>query len=94
MINMKWYHYVTAFFAGMFLANAVPHFVNGVSGNPFPSPIAHPPGKGLSVPIVKVLWGLFNIIIGYLLLGTANEFSKQNVCTCFLFRDCGYQYHA
>ena len=43
MINMKWYHYVTAFFAGMFLANAVPHFVNGVSGNPFPSPFADPP---------------------------------------------------
>jgi hypothetical protein len=64
---MLWYHYVAAFFAGMFLANAVPHFVSGVSGNRFPSPFAKPPGKGLSSPMVNVLWALFNIVIGYVL---------------------------
>ncbi|MDN5290995.1 MAG: hypothetical protein PWQ06_1234 [Anaerophaga sp.] len=64
---MKWYHYVAAFFAGMFLANAVPHFVNGISGNPFPTPFADPPGQGLSAPIVNIIWGLFNITVGYLL---------------------------
>ncbi len=36
----KWYHYVVAFIAGTFLANAVPHYVNGLSGNSFPSPSA------------------------------------------------------
>ncbi len=46
---MRWYHYVAYFFGGAFLANAVPHFVNGVSGQPFQSPFAHPPGEGLSV---------------------------------------------
>ncbi len=62
---MLWYEYVACFFAGVFLANAVPHFVNGVSGDPFPTPFAHPPGKGLSSPLVNVLWSLLNVIIGY-----------------------------
>jgi hypothetical protein len=65
---MKWNHYVAAFFSGVFLANAVPHFVNGVSGNPFPSPFADPPGKGLSSPLINVLWALLNLVIGYALL--------------------------
>ena len=42
--NIKWYHYVANFFAGMTLANVVPHYVNGISGNPFPSPFGDPPG--------------------------------------------------
>jgi hypothetical protein len=71
---MKWYHYVCAFFAGLFLANFVPHFINGISGNPFPTPFANPPGKGLSSPTVNVLWALFNLLVGYLLL----RFSKTN----------------
>ncbi|HTC75983.1 MAG TPA: hypothetical protein VK684_10425 [Edaphobacter sp.] len=64
---MNWYNDVACFFAGMFLANVVPHFVHGISGDPFPTPFAHPPGKGLSSPTVNVLWALFNLIIGYLL---------------------------
>jgi hypothetical protein len=51
----------------MILANAVPHFVNGVSGDPFPTPFAKPPGKGLSSPIVNVLWALFNLVVGAIL---------------------------
>ncbi len=64
---MNWYNDIACFFAGMFLANVVPHFVHGVSGDPFPTPFSHPPGKGLSSPTVNVLWALFNLIIGYLL---------------------------
>ena len=64
---MNWYTAIACFFAGMFLANVVPHFVHGVSGDPFPTPFSHPPGKGLSSPTVNVLWALFNLIIGYLL---------------------------
>jgi len=64
---MKWYHYIACLFAGFFLANAIPHFVQGVSGDNFPSPFSNPPGKGPSSPTVNVLWALFNIIIGYLL---------------------------
>ncbi len=64
---MEWYVYIASFFAGIFLANAVPHFVQGVSGNKFPSPFAKPPGKGLSSPIVNVVWAFGNMLVGYLL---------------------------
>ena len=37
-------------------------------GRPFQSPFAKPRGQGLSSSTVNVLWGLFNIIIGYLLV--------------------------
>ena len=33
-------HLVSYFFGGMFLANAVPHFVSGMMGQPFQSPFA------------------------------------------------------
>ena len=74
---MKWYHYVACFFAGMFLANTIPHFVHGISGDSFPSPFAHPPGKGLSSPTVNVVWGLANLVIGYILL-RAGKVSQAN----------------
>lgn len=64
---MNWYEYIAAFVGGMILANVVPHFVHGVSGNRFPTPFARPPGKGLSSPIVNVLWALVNLVVGYLL---------------------------
>jgi hypothetical protein len=73
--SIKWYHYIAAFLAGMFLTNVIPHYVNGLSGNPFPSPFADPPGKGLSSPTINVLWALFNMVIGYLLF----RFSRINV---------------
>jgi hypothetical protein len=64
---MNWHEYIAAFFGGMFLTNVVPHFVHGISGDRFPTPFARPPGKGLSSPIVNVLWALVNLIAGYLL---------------------------
>jgi hypothetical protein len=64
---MNWYHLIAAFFAGMLLTNAVPHFVCGVCGNRFPTPFSKPPGKGLSSATVNVVWGLFNVVIGYVL---------------------------
>jgi hypothetical protein len=67
-MNMQWYHYVAAFFSGAFLTNGVPHFVKGVSGDPFPTPFSSPPGKGLSSPLTNVLWALLNLFVGYVLL--------------------------
>ena len=64
---MNWYAYTACFFAGVFLANDVPHFVHGISGDRFPTPFAHPPGKGLSSPTVNVVWALFNLVVGYIL---------------------------
>jgi hypothetical protein len=71
---MAWREYVAFFFGGMFLVNAVPHFVSGVCGRKFPSPFASPPGKGESSPVVNVLWGAFNLVIGYLLVFRVGEF--------------------
>jgi len=65
-------HYVACFFAGLFAANVVPHFVQGVSGNRFPTPFAKPHGRGLSSPTVNVLWALFNLVIGFLLYRLGN----------------------
>jgi hypothetical protein len=64
---MRWYHYVAVFFCGAFLANSVPHFVAGISGMPFQSPFAHPPGQGLSPSLTNALWGFVNLIVGYVL---------------------------
>jgi hypothetical protein len=77
---MKWYHYLACFFAGAFLANVIPHYVNGVSGDPFPTPFANPPGKGLSSPTVNVIWALGNLVVGYILfkvgkVSAANKWS-------------------
>ena len=82
---MKWYHILACFFAGAFLANAVPHFVHGISGDAFPSPFADPPGKGLSSPTVNVLWGLGNLLVGYFLLrfGKVSQERKWNLLVLF-----------
>lgn len=60
--------YVAIFFAGAFLCNSVPHLVAGLQGAPFQTPFAKPSGVGLSSPLVNFLWGMFNLIIGALLL--------------------------
>lgn len=64
---MFWQFYLCALFAGIFLTNAIPHFVQGLCGNRFPTPFARPPGKGLSSPLVNVIWGLINAVIGTIL---------------------------
>jgi hypothetical protein len=76
---MEWYHYLSGFLAGAFLANFVPHFVNGISGNKFPTPFAKPHGKGLSSPRLNVIWALFNLIVGYLLFKFVNISSQENL---------------
>lgn len=82
---MNWYEYIACFFAGMFLANAVPHFVQGVCGNHFPTPFARPPGKGLSSPTVNVIWALFNLLVGYLLFRVGKVSSSDNLALVIFF---------
>jgi drug/metabolite transporter (DMT)-like permease len=82
---MKWHHYIAAFFAGGFLTNAVPHLVNGISGNPFPSPFAHPSGQGLSSPLINVLWALVNMLVGYLLFRVSKINSKSKLGLIIFF---------
>jgi hypothetical protein len=81
---MPWPHDLAAFFAGMFLANAIPHFVHGISGDRFPTPFAKPPGKGLSSPIVNTLWALLNLVAGYFLF-RAGRIAEGSALTLILF---------
>jgi uncharacterized membrane protein len=82
---VNWYHYIACFFAGMFLANVVPHFVHGISGDRFPTPFAHPPGKGLSSPTVNVLWALLSLVIGYVLFRAGKVSSEDNSTIVIFF---------
>ena len=74
---MKWYHAVAYFFGGMFLTNAVPHLVMGLCGRPLQSPFASPPGQGLSSALVNVLWGMFNLVVGYILVVRVGVFELR-----------------
>ncbi len=82
---MRWYHYVAYFFGGAFLVNAIPHFVAGVSGSPFQSPFAHPPGEGLSSSTVNVLWGFLNLALGYLLVCRVGTFELRKTAHVVAF---------
>jgi hypothetical protein len=74
---MRWYHDLAYFLGGMFLVNAIPHFVSGVMGHPFQSPFATPPGEGLSPAWVNTLWGSANLVFAYLLLGRVGNFELR-----------------
>ena len=69
----------------MLLANAVPHVVKGIYGDRVPAPFARPPGKGLSSPLVNVLWSLLNLLIGYFLarVGRLASGGDLAVAACF-----------
>ena len=75
---MPWLPLLSFFFGGLFLANATPHLVSGTMGRPFHSPFASPPGRGLSSPIVNVLWGFLNIVVSYLLICRVGDFGWRN----------------
>lgn len=70
---MPWYAYLAYFFAGVFLANGIPHFVHGISGKRFSSPFAEPSG-GESSAVVNVIWGMVNFVIGYALIFGVGKF--------------------
>jgi len=83
---MPWYIHLAHFFGGAFFANALPHLVAGVSGQPFPSPFASPPFRGLSSPTVNAGWALANLVFAYLLLVRVEPFdirSFSDVGVCF-----------
>jgi len=81
---MNWHNYLACFLAGVFLANVVPHFFHGISGDRFPTPFAKPPGRGLSSPTVNVAWAWVNLVVGYLLF-RAGKVSTENQATLLIF---------
>jgi hypothetical protein len=74
---MRWYHSLAYFFGGAFLANSLPHLINGIFGNAFQSPFATPSGQGLSSSTVNVLWGFFNLAVAYLLVCRVGSFNLR-----------------
>jgi hypothetical protein len=76
---MEWLHYISYFFGGAFLSNAIPHFVRGSMGQPFQSPFAKPPGQGLSSSTVNVVWGFFNLILAYVLICQVGDFNLRSI---------------
>src|ERR1700691_5032568 len=75
---MEWTHCISYFLGGAFLANAIPHLVSGTMGRPFQSPFAKPPGQGLSSSTVNVLWGWFNVAVGYVLVLRVGAFDLRS----------------
>jgi hypothetical protein len=75
---MEGLYLLSYFFGGIFLANAIPHFVSGMMGRPFQSPFAKPPGQGLSSSTVNALWGFFNIVVGYVLVCRVGDFEMRH----------------
>ena len=75
---MPWQHLLPYFLGGALLANAVPHLVSGMMGRPFQSPFATPRGVGLSSSTVNVLWGFFNLAVGYGLVCRTGAFDLHD----------------
>ena len=75
---MLWPPYLSWFFGGAFLSNAIPHFVSGLMGRAFQSPFAKPPGEGLSSSTVNVLWGFLNLVVGYVLVCRVGDFDLHS----------------
>jgi hypothetical protein len=75
---MLWLTYLAYFVGGMFLTNAVPHVVSGLTGRPFQSPFAKPPGEGLSSSTVNILWGAFNVLVAYVLICRVGTFDLRS----------------
>ena len=51
---------LTAAAAGALAANVVPHLAHGITGKPFPTPFADPPGVGDSSPGLNLVWASIN----------------------------------
>jgi hypothetical protein len=85
METIQWYNYLASFFSGVFLANAVPHFIHGISGDKFPTPFSKPSGKGLSSSVVNTLWACFNLLIGYILYRVSEVSSHDEILLSVFF---------
>ncbi|MCA1457489.1 hypothetical protein I6F35_30575 [Bradyrhizobium sp. BRP22] len=75
---MPWLSLLSYFFGGVFLANAIPHFISGMMGRPFQSPFAKPAGQGFSSSTINAVWGFFNIVVGYVLVCRVGDFALRD----------------
>src|SRR5258708_30658086 len=70
---------VAIFLAGLFFANGIPHFVNGISGKDFHNPTLHRFVPDLPSPLFNVIWGMFNfgLVIFFLSLAGILNFATN-----------------
>jgi hypothetical protein len=76
---MPWHDVAACFFGGLLLANFFPHFIAGMSGVRFYTPFATPPFRGLSSPVVNMVYALFNLALAYALLVLLGSLELQRV---------------
>ena len=76
---MNWANYISYFFGGVFLANAIPHIVSGIMGRAFQSPFAKPPGqKGFRHRPSNSVRGFFNLAWLISLFSTLETFGLHS----------------
>ena len=75
---MDWLYFISYFFGGAFLSNAIPHIASGSMGRAFQSPFAKPSGQGLSSSTVNVMWGVLNLAVAYVLICRVGDFSLRS----------------
>lgn len=83
-IIIIWRKYFMAFFAGLLMANSVPHFLHGFASQEYPTPFANPPFEGLSSPLVNILWALLCLVLG-LVLAWRGSLPKMDSLRLLLF---------
>jgi predicted CDP-diglyceride synthetase/phosphatidate cytidylyltransferase len=60
---MSFWAYVLYIVAGIFLANGIPHFIKGVTGEKHQTPFGNP-----SSAVVNVVWGSVNFVVAAIIL--------------------------
>ncbi|HMA65214.1 MAG: hypothetical protein ACM31E_06625 [Fibrobacterota bacterium] len=55
------------FFAGAFLANSIPHYVNGISGKEFVRPFLYKFVNWMPNPLFNVIWGMLWMVLSLFL---------------------------
>lgn len=66
--------YVIHFLSGLFLANGIPHFIHGISGEDFHSPSLHRLlSKKIPSPLFNAIWGLLSFALSIYLLSLTSK---------------------
>lgn len=60
---MSFWAYVLYLVAGVFLANGIPNFIKGVTGEKHQTPFGNP-----SSAVVNVVWGTINFVVAAIIL--------------------------
>lgn len=64
---MPWIAFIIHFIAAAIMTNGIPHFVSGVSGRPFRTPLSRASAGRPGSPAANVVWGWVNFLVAFLL---------------------------